>query len=189
MSASVLKLGSSSGGGSLLRVTAFTSSGTWTKQADVGSVLVQVVGGGGSGSSSGGAGGTSSFGSHCSATGGAKAPGVNTVSVTGGVGSGGVGSGGDINLRGGNGGFSTGGSSYFGGGSGGAAPSNTGGGGGTGWTSAPTNATYGGGAGGFSQKLIQAADLSATETVTIGAGGTTAPTGGSGIVIVYEYGI
>ena len=35
--------------GKLLRITKFTSSGTWTKPSDVGSVLVKVIGKGGSG--------------------------------------------------------------------------------------------------------------------------------------------
>lgn len=50
MSAANIILGATGGGG-LLRVTTFTSSGTWTKQADVSRVLVYVVGGGGNGGS------------------------------------------------------------------------------------------------------------------------------------------
>lgn len=216
MSASNIILGAT-GGGNLIRLTTFTSSGTWTKQADVARILVQVVGGGGNGGTGinalvagldypgfgggaggfsmklissaslsatesvtvGGSGGTSSFGVHCSATGGsAGSNGTNTNTPSGGVG--GSGSGGDINLSGGRGSppstrvdtnagsSGSGGSTIFGGGapgvlyfnattniSGNAGAANTGGGGGGGWG-----------------------------TTTNTAGGA----GGSGIVIVYEYG-
>ena len=105
------------------------AGGTAIETIDVSSVssVSVTVGGGGAGSvgdsqAGGGTGGTSSFGSYCSATGGA--PPANWG--LGGVG--GVGSGGDLNLRGGNGvcgnidGYGsseaggTGGSSYWGGG-------------------------------------------------------------------------
>ena len=61
--------------GQLLRVTPFTASGTWTKKADVGSVIVEVTGGGGKGgngaASAGGfgdplgVGGSGGGGGHC----------------------------------------------------------------------------------------------------------------------------
>ena len=83
--------------GQLLRVTTFTSSGTWTKQNDVGMVLVKVTGGGGGG------------------------PAVNGAT------------------------------------------------------------DYGGGGGGYSEKIIFESSLGATETVTVGAGGSAgAANSGSG---------
>lgn len=114
--------------GNLLRITTFESSGTWTKQADVARILVQVVGGGGNGgnmtsgtgpSSGGGGGGASiklidgsSLLSSESVTiggaGGASSFGSH-CSATGGSagainygngGAGGVGSGGNLNLTG-----------------------------------------------------------------------------------------
>lgn len=167
----------------------FTSSGTWTKPAGfTGIVKVTVVGGGGGGSGPGSAptnGGTSSFGSHCSATGGGSSASAITT--------GGVGSGGDINLRGGGGFYGN--SNGFGGGSilsgpvmpGIAAGANTGCGGGG--NNAGNGA--GGAAGGASIVWLDASALGATETVTIGAGGTASNGGGSnngaaGIIIV-EY--
>ena len=70
--------------------------------ASLGATETVTVGAGGSGGNTSGtngsAGGTSSFGAHCSATGGARGDG--TTSSGGGVGAGGIGSGGDINLRG-----------------------------------------------------------------------------------------
>jgi hypothetical protein len=74
MSAGNIILGATGGGG-LLRITSFTSSGTWTKQADVSKVLVFCVGGGGGGGGinnlgNGGTGGTTSFAGFCSAVGG-----------------------------------------------------------------------------------------------------------------------
>lgn len=100
----------------------FTSSGTWTKPANIRYAVVEVIGGGGNGSgggtpasgAGGGAGGysrkiilassllstetvtiasTTSFGSHNSATSGSNAS--NTIAGTGGVGTGG-----DINILG-----------------------------------------------------------------------------------------
>lgn len=105
----------------------------------------------------GSAGGTSSFGTHCSATGG-------ETGVTGGRGgTGGVGSNGDINVAGNGGGSATGastsavagvgGNSFYGGGA----------------IESSVGRPYGGGAGGR------------------GAGVTTQVAGSSGIVIVWEY--
>jgi hypothetical protein len=182
--------------GTLLRITTFTSSGTWTLPNDVGSIVVEVQGGGGaggsgnssagSGGSGGGAGGysqklisrsslgatetvtvgaasgASSFGSHCSATGG------STGTLNGGAGgAGGIGSNGDINLRG-QGGAP--GSNALASGSGGTSPRFGGGapadGSGVG-TAAQANSGSGG-SGGYS-----------------GAGGA----GATGVVVVYEYSV
>jgi hypothetical protein len=77
-------------------------------------VTIGAAGTGGVGANAGGDGGTSSFGSHCSATGGT---GGAHLATTGG--DGGTGSGGDINMTGGAGSYSTGacgGNSIFGGG-------------------------------------------------------------------------
>ena len=81
--------------GRLLKMTVFTSSGTFTKQSGTNLVLVECVGGGGEGYNSGSEanGGTTSFGAICSATGGGHG------TASGGA-SGGVGSGGDLNLYG-----------------------------------------------------------------------------------------
>lgn len=204
--------------GRLLATTYFTASGTYSKATNNPSFIeVEVIGGGGGGggSGTGGTGGTTSFGSHCSATGGV---GGTTDSQAGNVatsgGDGGTGSGGDLNTKGqaGAGGQGNGSSSGAaracmggsGGGEGGgkgaaagagswagsAGGANTGGGGGGGMTTG-TTATVGGGGGqgGRSRKRILATSLSASETVTIGAGGTSAggSVGGTGLVIVREY--
>lgn len=211
--------------GNLLRITSFTSSGTWTKQADVARILVYVVGGGGgggpmpgdgspatraisqpgggggfsqklllssslsntvsvtigAGGSPAGTGGTSSFGAFCSATGGSGGPNarVDLTTTFGAVG--GSGSGGDLNFNGyrGNKGYATGemagdgGGSYlfpFGGGFGRIASQGLPNGSGPG-ANGLTN-TGGGGGGGL----------------TSGALAVAGSSGGSGIVIIYEYG-
>ena len=107
-------------------------------------------------------GGTSSFGSHCSATGG----GGGTNTYTGG---GGIGSNGDFNIRGGPGHYSwgssrsgNGGNSFWAGGGQGAGPNQAG-----------TNGTFGSGGGG-----------------STGSGGGAAlisGAGGAGVVVVEEY--
>jgi hypothetical protein len=80
--------------------TEFTTSGTWTKPADLFLIRVTVIGGGANSTVSvaGTNGGTSSFGAHCSATGG-------TSALAGSTGTAGTGSNGDVNLTGGVGGF------------------------------------------------------------------------------------
>ena len=176
--------------GQFLRVTSFTSNGTWTKGNDVGMVHVQVIGGGGGSRSTvnGNSGGTSSFGSHCNSTGGSG--GTATV---GGVG--GAGNSGDINLQGESGGnafkydlYSPGGVSFYG---------KYGVGGGSVSTASyysefsgstvPAVPRSAGGGGGSSVKIINEAALGSSESITIGGGGSGAVAGFPGIVIVYEY--
>ena len=182
--------------GTLLRITRFTSSGTWTLPNDVGSIIVEVQGGGGTGGSgnspggggggAGGAGGysqklisrsslgatetvtvgaasgTSSFGAHCSATGGSNGGGPN---LNGGAG--GAGSGGDINLNG-NGG--AGGSNAGTGGAGGASP------------------RFGGAAPGDSSGVGTAAVANSGSGGSGGYNGVGGA-GATGVVVVYEYSI
>ena len=171
------------------QIDVYTSSGTWTKPANLVSVEVEVnAGGGGSRGSTGdgGAGGTSSFGAHCSATGG----GGGTASL---FGTAGAGASGDVNNSGGIGGvhatvtgLNTGGSSPgpHGGGVALSSAVNYGGGAGT-----NVAGQGGGGGGGRSYKVIAAASLSSSETVTVGAGGTAGTgtnsnAGAGGIVVV-----
>lgn len=198
----------------------FTSSGTWTQPTGTKLVEVIVVGGGGSGGGAGSSannganGGTSSFGSHCSASGGTKAGtalsggGAGTVTVGG---AGGIGSGGDLNIRGGGGSAGSltaatsqvaggaGGNSFIGGGGAGGNDANGssgthGGGGGGGSTDSTSQyaAGGGGGAGGTAIKTITSG-LGVTETVTVGSGGAAdnqtsdGAAGAAGIVIVKSY--
>jgi hypothetical protein len=171
--------------GRLLRVSSFVSSGTWTKLTDVGSIMIQVVGGGGASfHASSTTGGNSSFGAHCTANGGGK-----PASSTSAGGAGGSATSGDINLTGGNGDIGAVYSGTFNGGYGGRSMIGSYGQGGIG--SYPSFPSSGGGAGGYCAKLILAASLNPTETITIGAGGTNpgsnTTAGKSGIVLVYEY--
>lgn len=183
--------------GRLIDTQVFVSSGTWTKPADCTSVKVTVVGGGGgaAGGASGITGGTSSFGSHCSASGGGRGYGSSGIG-----GAGGVGSGGDVNLTGGAGsghiGDATthrrGGDSSHGNGGFldpyGTYVDATGYGGGGSATGSTVYSASGGG-GGTAIKHITSG-LGTTETVTVGAGGagaSIAGDGSSGIVIVEAY--
>lgn len=179
-----LASGSIPASGRLLRISAFTSSGTWTKQSDVGSILVQVVGGGGaaySGSATNG--GQSSFGTHCIAGGGLK-PASNGANSPGGIG--GTATNGDINLPGGNGSQAN--SNGYHGHAGISVLGNFGLGG---RADNSVVGSGGGGAGAYCSKLIQRASLGTTEAVTIGAGGTNGVSGDtpgtSGIAVIYEY--
>ncbi len=170
-----------------VRGQVFTSSGTFTVPTGVTSVKVRGCGGGSGGGSGGGdsqAGGTTSFGSHCSATGGIGAnPGTGT--------------GGDINLAGGKGGTTgatsgnTAAGGAVGGGCGGggtpahylAAPTGLLGGSGH-YAAAATGYGNGGGAsysgwssrqagsaGGYFEKYITGLTPGSSITVTIGAAG------------------
>jgi hypothetical protein len=203
--ASKFALGLIPGYGKPLRIQAYTNTGPWVKQSDVGSVLVQVVGGGGgSGRAACSAtnGGVSSFGALCSATGG------TTGEYSYGVG--GVGSLGNINLSGGKGiqpypqcaaysgedclseysEATQGGTSFFG---------NYGSGGGSVSTRISNNymAHGGGGGGGYCARLIPTESLPDNVTVTVGGAG--APGGcksgiaevigaTAGLVLIYEFG-
>lgn len=200
----------------VIGVTAFTGSGTFTKNANAEYVWVRLVGGGGGGggtSAAGGAGGTTSFGSLLSATGGGAGTGVTTGSATGNFGpDAGVGSGGDLNTYGGRGfnGFAT--STFANGGNGGSGPFGSGGRGGQtsgarsdgvagqgygagGGGSAQITTTIcgasGGGAGGYAEEVLAASALGTNETVTIGAAGSAGSNGGAagtaGYCIVVEY--
>jgi len=199
--------------GGLIDIQVITSSGTWTKPSGATKVEVTVVGGGGGGGGStgnGGTGGTSSFGPHCSATGGAGGTGaLATVPEDAPIG--GIGSGGDANIRGGAGGNpqggitsgfvpGSGGNSILGGGAAAKYTQDNGvtggtyGGGGAGAkkTTAGDAAGQGGAGGGAAIKYITSG-LGTTETITIGAGGTagsgtyTGGVGGAGVIIVKSY--
>lgn len=179
------------GDGQLLSMQVFTSSDTWTRPVGIATVVVEVVGGGGAGGTGpadfGGAGGggggyskklisnpgstetvtvgaaagTSSFGAHCSATGGGDA---STTTP----GTGGSGSNGDINLSGGDGNQGP---------TSGARVSGAGG-------------CAGGGMGVGGRSVANGSGVDGKSYGGGGSGGTNTSTGGagaSGIVIVYEY--
>jgi hypothetical protein len=166
--------------GVLLGFQVFTADGTYTKGTNNPSfVIVELVGGGGGDS---GSGGTTSFGSHCSGTGG------NTNGTSG------SGSGGDINGKQVNGsrnsiynstgvGFSL---TAVG------APSLLHGYGKGGNDTITVNngssgTAIGPGCGGYSLKKIANASLGSSETVTIGAAGSGGGDATAGLVIVWEY--
>lgn len=196
----------------------FTASGTFTVPTGVTAVKVTVVGGGGGSANgsgaSGGSGGTSSFGAYVSATGGTGGNSTNFGYVAGGTGTGGqinetggyggpngggaAGFGGDalaiydstytdIVLFHGNGKFGKGGINPVYGNVGSApAAYNSPNGYGSG---AQTNYAFpGGGGGGVSTGYVTGLTPGASITVTVGAGGTAAPSNGyaglAGIVIV-----
>lgn len=171
--------------GLLLNVQAFTSSGTYTRTANVTRVIVTAVGGGGgSGGSSGsvgGTGGTTSFGSHVSAAGGLGGSGPSVGGASGAGGTGGTGA--LIAVRGAPG-ITANGGGAGGGMGGGLGSAGVRGGGGS-------DALGGGGGGQGETATAYITSVGATETVTIGAGGAGGlpggAAGGAGYVIVYEY--
>ena len=186
--------------GALKNVQVFTSSGTYTRTAGVTTAVVIAVGGGGGGKGangttpqaggSGGAGGTTSFGAHVSAAGGS---GANSESgAAGGTG----GTGATIAIRGapgpGNVGGGQGGGTQV---SGAAGVAGVRGGGGSGGSYTNCNNYTGGGGGQGETAIKYTTTVGATETVTIGAGGTAGTSnvsrpggaGGAGYIIVYEY--
>lgn len=176
-----------------LRISAFTTSGEWTRQLDVGAVFVQVVGGGGaSGHQTYGAvtaGQASKFGTHCTANGGGASP-IGDGGIDYGIGGGA--SGGDINLKGGDGTDLQVQNEGYDAGQPGISMIGHFGKGGRSFYSGTNFAGGGGGAGGYCAKYIQAANLGSKETVTIGAGGTWSNANShtratSGIVLIYEY--
>ena len=191
---------SGGGGGGYVGSQIFTTSGTYTPTAGISRIRVTILGGGGAGnySNGGGNGGTSSFGSHCQATGGLR----GSYSTVGGNSLGGIGSGGDINIRGNSGDpavndiCNLGASSQLG--SNGhiinsantSAPTGYGSGGAG---SNQSSENGGGAAGGFCVKNIEAGSLGGTETITIGAGGARSSSNGGtqsgrpGIIIVEEF--
>tara|TARA_Y100000114_G_C11750960_1_gene324316 strand:- start:1160 stop:1879 length:720 start_codon:yes stop_codon:yes gene_type:complete len=87
--------GGGAGGGTAIKLIDVSSIASETVTVGAGGTAGVTAGGGG-------AGGTSSFGSHCSATGGAGGRGANGTTVDGYAIFGGIGSNGDINIRGGN---------------------------------------------------------------------------------------
>lgn len=171
--------------GLLLNVQVFTSSGTYTRTANVTrAVVIAVGGGGGSGGGSGsigGTGGTTSFGSHVSAAGGLGGSGSSAGGAGGAGGTGGTGA--LIAVRGAPG-ITSGGGGAGGGMGGGLGSVGVRGGGGS--------DVVGGGGGGQGETATDyITSVGATETVTIGAGGVGGGAGGvaggAGYVIVYEY--
>lgn len=167
-----------------ITIRSYTATATWSKPARLAYVRVTVIGGGGNGQSgtngTATSGSTSSFGAHCSATGGGG--GI----ISGGLGfaaTGGAASGGDINISG-NGGFASNGTtaesltivpdsavgpfaSKGRGGSSGAAPGSAG----------STGAS-----GSCSIKVIDQSVLASTETVTVGSAAQN-----NGFVYVEEF--
>lgn len=180
------------GTGRLLKITSFTTSGTWTKSGSTTQVLAVVVGGGGGGGSSAGGGGGGGY-SEAFVT----SPGSTESVTVGSGGAGGVAVGGD----GGAGGASSFGSWDTGnGGAGGVVTSSAGGAGGTGSGGDVNISGQHGGAtsGGSSGKAFGAGGLGvATGTgrdgALYGGGGSasvstnTGGVGAAGIVVVYEY--
>lgn len=147
------------------------SSSTWSKPSRLAYIVSHVYGGGGGGGDAGtGAdGGTTSFGSHHLAQGGNRSDGTG----------GGSGSGGNVNLTG----LGVTCPGPFGAKAAGVPGQGFGGGGLDG------GGEYGFG-GGYSMKVINAADLGSSESVTVGGGGA-AGTGGQagqdGFVFIEEY--
>ena len=140
------------------------------------SETVTIGAGGAASTGAGNAGGTSSFGAHCSASGGAGGPLGSPNTTPPAVAVGGIGSGGDINLRGCYGGCGH----YYGQPNGGSTPTSTtiGGEGGIGF--------YGGG-GAIGSAASVSAPANSGAGGSGGVGAATSGAGGSGIIIVWEY--
>lgn len=187
---------------SLSSITSYTTSGTYTKPANLSYIIVEVWGGGGGGGGTGGG----TFGSIGAASSFTYNSGANTITVNPGVGgaaggdcgniingafggAGGTASGGDVNFMGaaGQGGQTTQGGGYGQGGSGGGlsggragwcdnsftgAAGGSASGGGGGSGNSGQGGAGGGGAGGYAKKKIANSSMGNTETITIGAGGT-----------------
>jgi hypothetical protein len=202
-------------GGGDYAMTVYTNPATWTKPANIKAVKVTVIGGGGGAYNGGGSnpissnpGGTSSFGPFMSATGGGGSP-YSPSGVSNG--NPGNGTSGDINRSGTNvkkinlGGCT---SPFmfmalaFGGMSGQGTIANGEPGGSSAINGNPygggglSSTTNGGGAGGYAQGDIDAPAIPGPVTVTVGSGGTGAPTGNqpefkasgaAGVVIVEEF--
>ncbi len=206
------QLGSGGGGGGVVvKRQVFTSSGTYTPDANMLYADVEIVGGGGGsggGAGGGGSGGNTTFGSILTANGGGGgrvfSSGVSTPTA------GGSASGGDVNITGGSSDCSPtgstlyigkGGSSVLGQGGASTASGATSGLSGTGYgagaSSAPfntSNTAGSGGAGGYCRKVISKATIGASQTVTIGAAGSAGAfssfggaAGTAGVCIVTEY--
>ncbi len=174
------------------KIRKYSANGSYAKPSWLKYVLVHVYGAGGGYNSGNGnssdAGGTTSFGTHCSATGGAAGSDTNTNP------GGGSGVGGDINLDGGRGnGKGSTDSKVFEMRGGDCAGPHGGTGeqgigkwpGGGGGTDNSTDPRSSGAGGGCSIKLILASDLASSTAVTIGQGGDNGADGG---VIIYEFG-
>ncbi len=209
-----LKLAQAMENVSVGNITAFTANITYGKPNNCRFLMVEVIGGGGGGYdgsisvTAGGNGGTSSFGSHCSATGG---QGAQTGLAPA---SGGIGLGGNIHLQGGHAKGHTGafhGENWsmggdippfgYGGFATAAGPSASGnynriptgfGAGGGGRLLKQAVASAAGAAGGYCKKFLLASQVNNTESIVIGGGGSS-PNGGlssagsAGLVIVTEY--
>ena len=202
--------------GTLIGYRVYTTVGTntYTKATNNPSfIIVELVGGGGGsicGSPTGaGTGGTTSFGTLCTATGGQGGI-VGTATRTGGTGTLG-----DLNIQGGYGSSSSanakgdfvntwGGSPALYGASNGSrytigstsgsvsnlAGKNYGCGAGASASGSGGGTAGSGAGGGYARKKILASALAASETVTVGAGGTAGSNGlvgGQGLAIVWEY--
>ena len=171
-------------GGFTISIVHYGGSATFSKHARCIGVLVTLVGGGGGSSGAvgnvGGTGGTSSFGAHLSATGGSGG-----TSTWGGIGGGGFGGG--VNLYGQDGGFIPAATANnlqlmralapFGSaerGAGGRISNSNG----IGYGGDNTYGVGGGGAGGGAQRWLNDADLAASETVTVAAGGAAGASSG-----------
>lgn len=152
-----------------VNLSTFTSSGTWTKPANLFLAKVHCIGSGGTQAQ---AGGSVSFGSYCSASGGSNAAG-NTP---------GTGSGGDINLSGGRTRYTANSGQQAGTGGILSSPWGT-----LGWGADEPDGTAGnrgGHAGGYAMEWLTSAEFTGVSSVTV-----TVNTGGNnnGAVIVEEY--